>query len=158
MNTSRRILLKGAATASLVAAAVAAGLLTPARVLAASVWPTRAFDADTVGAAMSELFQTNEAADSGAIVIRAPDIAENGAVVPITIETDMARVQSITIIAEGNPAPLSAKFDLGPNVRPYVSTRIKMGQTSNIIAVVQADGRVYSARKEVKVTVGGCDA
>jgi sulfur-oxidizing protein SoxY len=79
-------------------------------------------------------------------------------VVPITIETDMARVQSITIIAEGNPAPLSAKFDLGPNVRPYVSTRIKMGQTSNIIAVVQADGRVYSARKEVKVTVGGCDA
>ncbi len=155
MNHSRRVFLKGAASVGVISMAAGAGLLTPARVLA-NVWPTEAFDSDTVDGAMNALYDTTEATPSEAIVIKAPDIAENGAVVPITIETDLANVESITIIAQNNPAPLSAKFDFAANAKPYVSTRIKMGETSNVMALVKADGKIYSASKEVKVTIGGC--
>jgi sulfur-oxidizing protein SoxY len=148
--------LRGAATASAIGVAVGAGLLSPARLLAAEIWPTKAFDAQNVDDAMNALFKTSDAIASDAISIKAPDIAENGAVVPITIETDLDKVESISIIAERNPSPLSARFELGPGTRPFVSTRIKMGETSNVVALVQADGKLYSASKEVKVTIGGC--
>lgn len=155
MNHSRRVFLKGVASAGVISLAAAAGLLRPARALA-NVWPTEAFDSETVDGALNALFETTESSPSEAIMIKAPDIAENGAVVPITVETEMANVESITIIAQKNPAPLSAKFDLAANAKPYVSTRIKMGETSNVTALVKADGKLYSASKEVKVTIGGC--
>ncbi len=151
---NRRLLLKGTATAGVVGVAVASGLLTPRGALAA--WPKAAFDADTLDATMASLGATGDPEDSSDITIKAPDIAENGAVVPISVTANMGAVEKISIIAENNPAPLAATFDLGTGAQGFVSTRIKMGKTSNVIALVQADGKLYKASKEVKVTIGGC--
>ena len=154
MNEKRRLFLQGTATAGLLGVAVGAGLLTPSQVLAA--WPDKAFGAESLDAAMQDLLGSSEAADSTDIKLKAPDIAENGAVVPITVDTSLEKLESISIIAENNPTPLSASFQMGPGAVGYVSTRIKMGKTSNVIAVVKSDGKLYRASKEVKVTIGGC--
>jgi sulfur-oxidizing protein SoxY len=98
----------------------------------------------------------SSASASDAIKIKAPDIAENGAVVPVSISTEMADVESIALLAEGNNSPLVATFMMGAGGVPDVSTRIKMGKTSDVIAVVKAGGKLHSARKSVKVTIGGC--
>ena len=153
-SMKRRIFLKGTLATGAVGMAVSTGLLTPRSVLAA--WPKAAFDAKDVNTALTGLFGSSDLAGSDKIKIKAPDIAENGAVVPISVTTDISGAESISIIAEKNAAPLSASFALGPNTEGYVSTRIKMGKTSSIIAVVKADGKLYSTGKEVKVTIGGC--
>ncbi|HEB55365.1 MAG TPA: thiosulfate oxidation carrier protein SoxY [Gammaproteobacteria bacterium] len=150
----RRSFLKGTLAGSAVAVAVGAGLLQPRMVLAA--WPKSAFEAKTVQDAMSSLYGSAESTPSSEITIKAPDIAENGAVVPVSINTSLSGVTDIGIIAEKNAMPMSANFKLAPNAKGYVSTRIKMGKTSSIIAIVVANGKIYSARKEVKVTIGGC--
>jgi len=93
---------------------------------------------------------------SDAIKIKAPDIAENGAVVPVTVSTTLADVTSISILASANPSPLAASFDLGAGAAGFVSTRIKMGKTGDIVAVVKSGGSLHSNRKGVKVTIGGC--
>ena len=130
------------------------GLLTPQNVWAA--WPENAFHADTLDDAMKSLFEGASAEPSDAIMLKAPDIAENGAVVPVTVATTLPNVESISIFAENNPSPLVASFKLTPAAEAEVSTRMKMAQTSNVIAVVKADGKLYSTKKEVKVTIGGC--
>jgi sulfur-oxidizing protein SoxY len=94
--------------------------------------------------------------ESRDIAITAPDIAENGAVVPIAITSRIPNTESISIVAEKNPFPLTATFDVSNGAEPYASVRIKMGQTSNVRAIVKADGKFYTTAKEVKVTVGGC--
>ncbi len=154
INMKRRTFLKGSVAAGAVSAAVGVGLLTPNMVLAA--WPTTAFEAKTVDSALDALMGTHALEGSDKISIRAPDIAENGAVVPISVETSIANAESISIIAEKNSAPLTASFTLGPGAEGFISTRIKMGKTSSVIAVVKADGKLYSTGKEVKVTIGGC--
>lgn len=154
MNKQRRSFVK---TASLVGAAVAAagsGVLIPQRVLGAV--PRAAFEADNVSAALSNALGSDQHSASDAIKLKAPDIAENGAVVPITVSVDMDNVDAISIVASGNPSPLTSSYELTPACEPFVSTRIKMGKTSDVIAVVKADGKLYSATKEVKVTIGGC--
>ena len=151
----RRIFLKGTLASSVVALAAGAGLLNPRQVLAA--WPKSAFEAKSLAEAMKGIAGTDTAAGSTDIVIKAPDIAENGAVVPVKVDaTKVSGVSSIAILAEKNPTPLIANFKLGQSTHAFVSTRIKMGKTSNVIAVVTANGAVTSARKEVKVTIGGC--
>jgi sulfur-oxidizing protein SoxY len=150
----RRTFLKGSLAGGTVAVAVSAGLLTPSAVLAA--WPKRAFETESMETAMSDIFGTAQTQPSDAITIKAPDIAENGAVVPVSVETGMSNVEDIAIIAEKNGSPLAANFKLASNAQGYVSTRIKMAKTSNVIAVVKSGGKAYSARKEVKVTIGGC--
>jgi len=150
----RRVFLKGTLASSAIAVAVSAGLLSPRQVLAA--WNKSAFEAKSVSDALNNMFESDLAPASDAIKVEAPDIAENGAVVPVTIETSLKNVESIAIVAEKNQTPLVAVFNMTPRTEGYVSTRIKMGQTSNVIAVVKADGKLYSARKEVKVTIGGC--
>jgi len=154
VNMKRRVFLKGSLASGMVAVAVGAGMLSPRQVLA--TWPKDAFTAKNVNDAMSGLFGTDLAPASDAIKLTAPDIAENGAVVPVKVHVDMKDVESISIIAENNQTPLIASFNLADNTHGYISTRIKMGKTSNVIAVVKAGGKVYSARKEVKVTIGGC--
>ena len=94
--------------------------------------------------------------ESGDIAITAPEIAENGAVVPVAVTSRIPNTQSISIVAEKNPFPLAASFDVANGGEGYVSTRIKMGQTSNVWAIVKAGGKFYSAKKEIKITVGGC--
>ena len=154
IDAKRRVLLKGSLAAGTVGVAVGAGLLTPSAVLAA--WPEAAFHAKEVDAALNGLLGTSTHEASDAIKIKAPDIAENGAVVPVTVETDMEQVESIAIIAAGNQTPLIASFDLGENAVGFVSTRIKMAKTADVVAVVKSGDNVFSSAKEVKVTIGGC--
>ena len=149
----RRTFMKGTLAASGVAVAVSAGLLSPNTVLAA--WSKKAFTAKSVPDALSGLGISTTTA-SGDISIKAPDIAENGAVVPITVKTSIAGVTSIAILAEKNGSPLASNFNLKGSAQGMVATRIKMQKTSAVIAVVKAGGKAYSARKEVKVTIGGC--
>ena len=150
----RRVFLKGSLASGMVAVAVGAGVLSPRQVLAA--WPKNAFEAKSVSDAMNGLLNTDLAPASDTIKLEAPDIAENGAVVPVKVTVSMDNVESISIIAEKNQTPLIASFNLASNTHGFISTRIKMGKTSNVIAIVKAGGKVYSARKEVKVTIGGC--
>jgi sulfur-oxidizing protein SoxY len=154
MNTKRRLFLKGSMAAGVAGVAASAGLLTPSMVLAA--WPTQAFDAKSIADAMKGIAGTADAAASGDITIKAPDIAENGAVVPVTVSTGMAGVESISILASQNATPLTSSYNLGSATEAFVSTRIKMGKTADVIAVVKAGGKLYQAKKEVKVTIGGC--
>jgi sulfur-oxidizing protein SoxY len=153
MNALRRNVLKGAAGAGTVAVAVAAGLLKPTQALAA--WNKDAFEAKNVGDAMKGLGISGPA-DSKDITIKAPDIAENGAVVPVEVTSGIAGTTGIAIIAEKNGTPLIGDFALSGGTQGYISTRIKMGQTSLVRAVVKAGGKSYTAAKEVKVTIGGC--
>ncbi|MFI9651413.1 thiosulfate oxidation carrier protein SoxY [Guyparkeria halopsychrophila] len=156
MQTKRRVFLKGSLAASAAGLAVGAGLLTPRAVLAAAAdWPEAAFDSEGMETAMDELFGAHEAADSGDVSVKAPDIAENGAVVPVTVESGIADADKIAIFVSKNPTPLVASFDLS-GANPFVSTRIRMGETDNVTGVVHAGGKLYKASKEVKVTIGGC--
>lgn len=154
MNSKRRSFLRAAGSASTVAIAAAAGLIKPTEVLAVE-WNKAAFEAKGVPDAMKVVGAAG-AADSKDILIKAPDIAENGAVVPIEVTSKIAGTNAIMLMVEKNPSPLTANFDLSNGADSYVSTRIKMGQTSNVRAVVKAGGKSYTAIKEVKVTIGGC--
>jgi sulfur-oxidizing protein SoxY len=152
MNHNRRTLLKGTVAASAMGIAIGAGLLTPKAVLAA--WPKDTFESKDTASVITAL--GGNATESAKIKLKAPDIAENGAVVPVTITSELDKTEAISILVSNNGQPLSAIFNLGPKTQGYVSTRLKMGKTSDVIAVVKADGKLYSATKQVKVTIGGC--
>ena len=154
MNTKRRTFLKSSAAASAVGIAVSAGLITPRSVFAA--WPKAAFEATDVDAALNGAVGGANTTSSGDIKVKAPDIAENGAVVPITVTSNISGTESISVLVPKNNTPLAASFNLGNNAEGFVSTRIKMSQTSDVVVVVKAGGKLYSAKKEVKVTIGGC--
>ncbi len=154
MNQLRRSFLKTTGTTGAIAVAVAAGLLKPTEVLAAS-WNKNAFEAKSLADAYKGL-GVAAPADSKDIAIKAPDIAENGAVVPVEVSSKVAGTSSIVILVEKNANPLIAQFDLANGAEPFVSTRIKMGQTSMVRCMVVAGGKSFSASKEVKVTIGGC--
>jgi sulfur-oxidizing protein SoxY len=154
IDAKRRVLLKGSLAAGAVGMAIGTGLLTPRTVLAA--WPEAAFKAKGIDDALKDLLGTSSHETSDKIKIKAPDIAENGAVVPVTVEADMDGVESVSIIAAGNQTPLIASFDMGPGAIGFVSTRIKMAKTADVVAVVKVGDKLYSAAKEVKVTIGGC--
>lgn len=94
--------------------------------------------------------------DSTLIKLSAPDVAENGAVVPVTVEASLAGVEQIFILADKNPTMLVASFEILPGTESFITTRIKMAQTSSVVALVKAGGRFYKTSKEVKVTQGGC--
>jgi sulfur-oxidizing protein SoxY len=150
MDPGRRSFLGVTLGSATVAAAV---LLASARAFAA--WNKSGFEAKASNEAIKNLGAAN-LIESKDIAITAPDIAENGAVVPVAVTSKIPNTQSISIIAEKNPFPLAATFDMANGAESYASVRIKMGQTSNVRAVVKADGKFYTSAKEVKVTVGGC--
>ena len=152
-NINRRSFLKGTATSSALGIAIGAGLLKPGQVFAA--WPQSSFEAKNVEDALKALYQSAATTPNADINIKAPDIAENGAVVPITVSTNLA-AEEISVIVEKNPSPLAGTFMMTASTVGYVSTRVKMGKTSKLIAVVKAGGKLHSAEKEVKVTIGGC--
>ena len=153
-NIKRRVFLKGSLAAGTVGVAVSAGLLVPQAVIAA--WNEKAFHAESIDDALSAAMGSASNTASDAIKIKAPDIAENGAVVPVSISSDMTGVESIALLAAGNNTPLVATFALGEGAVADVSTRIKMAKTGDVVAVVKAGGKLHSARKSVKVTIGGC--
>jgi len=150
MNRSRRRALK---TGGVLALLMAAGI-QPARAQAPQ-WNQAAFSGKTLREALQALGAQSPAA-SDSVVIKAPEIAENGAVVPVAIESRLPGTQSITLLIEKNPLPLAASFDIPAGTEPSVSTRVKMGESSDVYALVKADGKYYFAKKEVKITIGGC--
>lgn len=154
MDANRRILLKAGIAGGLSAVAAAAGLLSPAMVMAA--WPQAAFEARGMDAAMNTLLGTTAAEENKSISISAPTIAENGAVVNIQVETTIPDAESITVMVDKNAAPLALVVDLVENMAPFIKTRVKIGKTSNVTGIVRAQGKLYRASKLVKVTIGGC--
>lgn len=153
MMTKRRMFLRGSLAAGTVGVAVGAGLLTPGSVLAA--WPKEAMAAKTIDDALKGI-DMGGFTQSDDVKIKAPDIAENGAVVPVTVSTTLSGVTNIALVVAKNGTPLSSSYDMGKGAHAYVSTRIKMGKTSDVMAIVKAGGKVLANKKEVKVTIGGC--
>jgi sulfur-oxidizing protein SoxY len=147
------VVLKGAGATGALAAALAVGLLKPGPALAA--WNKGAFDAKTTADAMKALGMTN-AVESKDIQIRAPEIAENGAVVPIDITSTIPGTTSISVFVEKNPFPYTGTFDVSQGALPFVHLRVKIGESSPVRVVVAADGKYFTTAKEVKVTIGGC--
>jgi sulfur-oxidizing protein SoxY len=154
MRQSRREFLQTGSGAGVLALAAAAGLVRPGEAFAQQ-WNKTAFETKTFADTLKALGGSGST-ESGQIQITAPDIAENGAVVPITIESAIPGTQTIAILIEKNPNTLSANFDIPDGTDPFVTTRVKMAETSNIYALVKADGKYFHAVKEIKVTLGGC--
>jgi sulfur-oxidizing protein SoxY len=149
MNTTRRDALK---TTGALATLVSLGVITQSQAHAAL--DRAAFEVKTLGDALKAVGGTP--ANSDQVTVVAPDIAENGAVVPIGASSKVPNTTEIFLIVEKNPMPLAAAFTIPAGTVAEVSTRLKMGQSSNVIAVVKADGKLLSATKENKVTLGGC--
>ncbi|HUN70403.1 MAG TPA: thiosulfate oxidation carrier protein SoxY [Burkholderiales bacterium] len=154
MDQSRRTALKAGGGAGVLALLFAAGIVRPGEILAQD-WNQAAFSMKTVPEAMRALGAQDPAA-SDAIQIKAPEIAENGAVVPIAIESRLPGTESITLLIEKNPQPLAASFTIPAGTEPNISTRVKVGESSDVYALVKADGKFYVAKKEIKITLGGC--
>jgi len=145
-------LLKGTALAGI---AAALGLTGPRRAVAAE-WPRDAYAAKTVDDALKNLYGTSIVVVSPEVKIRAPLQAENGAVVPVSVSSNLPDAQAISILVEKNAAPLAAHMNLANGAVPYFSTNIKMGSTSEVLFIVRAGGKLYGAKQNIKVTVGGC--
>jgi len=154
MNTFRRKFLKSTMFVGAAISAIGTGLLVPQRAIAA--YMKEAFDAKDVSAALNAALGSDSHTPSDAIKLKAPDIAENGAVVPVTVSSTLPTVESITIIVSANATPLTSTYELPKGTEAFISTRIKMGKTANVLAVVKSNGQLFSASKEVKVTIGGC--
>ena len=154
MNQTRRNVLKAGGGASLYALLAAAGLLQPDAALAAD-WNQKAFEAKNLKDALGAL-GAGTPANSNDIVMTAPEIAENGAVVPIGAVSKLPGTESISILIAKNPTALAASFDIPAGTEPAVSTRVKMAESSDVYVLVKAQGKYYVTKKEIKVTIGGC--
>lgn len=119
-------------------------------------WSKRAFAAEGLDEALQQLYGAHKREASDRIHIEIPDVAEDGAVVPVSVSADLPHVESIVLLAEKNPAPLIAEFILGPEVEAYASTRVKLNADGAVLAVVKSQDRYYEARKQVKVGISGC--
>ena len=155
MNATRRMFLKRAGTLTGFAAAIAAGWLDAGSALAASVWNRMAFTAKTLPDAFANAGYAN-AQPSSDIVLETQDIAENGAVVPVTATSKIPGTTSMAIFIDKNPNPLIAEFVFSNGAEPFIATRVKMAETSSVRIAVKAGGKVYITSREVKVTSGGC--
>jgi sulfur-oxidizing protein SoxY len=154
-STTRRLVLKGAASVALIGLGSVAFGLAPSFAAANDKYPEDAFKQKSGDEAIKLLYgKTAEKSDK--VNLDAPEIAENGAVVPISVSSDLPDVTSISILVSENPNALAASYKIPPGTMASVSNRVKMAKTSNVIAIVEAGGKLYSASKEVKVTVGGC--
>jgi len=151
MIVKRRGLLK---VAGAMGAVLVAGLLKPVAALAAT-WNKEAFGSKSAADALNRLGTSGAEANSG-IVIEAPQIAENGAVVPIEVMSKIPGTTSLAVLVEKNPYPLVAKFDFSEGALPFVKINAKMGETSDVRVIATAGGKHYQATKEIKVTIGGC--
>ena len=151
MNISRRSFIQhGLYTGFL--AALAKGLFSH---VALAEWPSAAFDETEFEPALKGLIGDQELLE-GHVKIDAPEIAENGATVPVKISTDLDNVEWISIMGDKNPRPWISRFYFHGKTKPFVSTRIKLRESSNIVAIIKADGKLYSTKSAVKVTAGGC--
>jgi sulfur-oxidizing protein SoxY len=155
IDQARRQALRTGGGMTLLALVAAAGWLRPGDA-AAQGWNKGAFETHSMDETLKALGGTPPVQSKDIAFVSTPDIAENGAVVPIGITSAIPKTESIAILIEKNPNMLTAVFDIAPGTEPALSTRVKMGQTSNVYALVKADGKYYVAAKEIKVTLGGC--
>jgi sulfur-oxidizing protein SoxY len=155
MDFQRRKALRTGGGMTLLALVTAAGWLRPAAA-AAQAWNKGAFETHAMDETLKALGASAPAQSKDIVFVATPDIAENGAVVPIGITSNMPNTESIAILIEKNPNMLAAVFDIPAGTQPALSTRVKMAQTSNVYALVKADGKYHVASKEIKVTLGGC--
>ncbi len=151
MNISRRKFIQNSLFTGIFAA-IGGSLLTR---VAMAEWPAAAFDETEYEPALKGLIGDQELLE-GHVMLDAPEIAENGATVPVKVSTDLANVEWISILGDKNPRPWISRFYFHGKSKPFVSTRIKLRETSNIVAIVKADGKLYSSKSAVKVTAGGC--
>ncbi|WP_372659691.1 thiosulfate oxidation carrier protein SoxY [Hydrogenophaga sp.] len=149
MNPSRRTALK---TTSAFATLVSLGIVTQSQAQAAV--DRAGFQVKTLADALKAIGGTPAASDQ--ITVISPDIAENGAVVPVGVSSKLPNTTEMYLVIEKNPTPLSCGFTIPAGTLPEVQTRVKMGQSTHVVAVVKADGKLFSASKETKVTLGGC--
>ena len=148
MHIGRRLFISGGIAL--------AALTAMPRALLAAAWPEKAFSSTAANQAMIDLLGTDKTTPSDEVTMKAPEIAENGAVVPLKIKTTLENVESISIFVEKNPRPLAATVEILPGTLPEFSSRIKMRETSDVVVVVKTDSGLYSTSKEIKVTIGGC--
>lgn len=153
MNTQRRTVLKTGSGAALLSLLATAGLITPGMALAD--WNKAAFDAKSMADTLKAM-GVSQPADSKDVQLTGPDIAENGAVVPVGVTSAIPGTTMMAILIDKNPNALAASFKLPEGTEANVQTRVKMGQTSNVYALVKAGDKFYMATKEIKVTLGGC--
>jgi sulfur-oxidizing protein SoxY len=152
---TRRLILKGAGAVALIGLGNLPFSLAPAFAAANDKYPDDAFKQKSDADAIKALYgKTAEPSDK--VKMDAPEIAENGAVVPISVSSTLADVTSIAILVAENPNALAASYQIPAGTLPSVANRLKMAKTTNVIAIVEAGGKLYSTSKEVKVTVGGC--
>jgi sulfur-oxidizing protein SoxY len=154
-SATRRLILKGAGTVALIGLGVLRFDPRAAFAAANDKYPEAAFKQKSEAEAIKSLYgKTAEPSDK--VKMDAPEIAENGGVVPISVTTTLADVTSISFLVSENPNALAASYKIPPGTIPTVANRLKMAKTTNVIAIVEAGGKLYSTSKEVKVTVGGC--
>jgi len=154
MNSSnRRVFLKNSLAAGAVVVAAKAGLLLPSNVFGA--WPAGAFAARDFETAMKAVVGPGDVAD-GAIEIHAPEIAENGSMVAVTVETELPDVSEMVLFVAMNGQPLNSRYVMGTGAVPMFSVRVRMAETSDLVVAVKSGGTWYRASREVKVTLGGC--
>lgn len=153
VDRSRRDALRRVGASGALLAAFVVGAVRPSAAVAAR--NQTAFEAKTIAEAMRSL-GIAEATPSTDIHIKAPEIAENGAVVPIEITSDIPGTQSISVFIDKNPFPYTGTFDVSQGALPFVALRVKIGESSPVRVVVAAGGKYYGATTEVKVTIGGC--
>lgn len=151
----RRRFLTNTLAISAAGIAISSGLVSPNLAVAAEEPATNPFTAKTLDEAL-KLINATDSKPSTDIQLKAPEIAENGAVVPLTVSSSLAGVTGISIVVANNPTPLAATFTIPEGTAAEVSTRIKMAKTSDVIALVQTKDGLFSAKQEVKVTIGGC--
>ncbi|MGR8942401.1 MAG: thiosulfate oxidation carrier protein SoxY [Gammaproteobacteria bacterium] len=154
MTESRRSFIKKTLTVSAYALASTLGCLAPLK--ASAKWQSENFSPGPLENSLKQLFKDRPIIDSKNIEIKIPTIAENGAVVPITVSSRLADVRAISIFVAKNPVPLAGRFELAPELEPFVSARLKMAETSDVIAVAETGSGLYTAKQRVKVTIGGC--
>ena len=153
MNNQRRNVLKTGSGAALLGMLAAAGVISPGMALAN--WNKAAFDAKSMADTLKALGVAGST-DSKDVQVTGPDIAENGAVVPVGVSSSLPNVSMVAILIEKNPNALAATFNLPEGTEANVQTRVKMGQTSNVYALVKSGDKFFMATKEIKVTLGGC--
>ncbi|MBU6305066.1 MAG: thiosulfate oxidation carrier protein SoxY [Betaproteobacteria bacterium] len=153
MNVSRRTVVKAGGGAALYSALASIGFFAANPAMAA--WKKDWFDAKNVPDTLKAMGIAGTPA-VGDITITSPDIAENGAVVPVGIASKLQKTEMIALLVEKNPAMMAGFYEFASDSLPDVSMRVKMGQSSDVIAIVKADGKFFMAKKEIKVTLGGC--
>lgn len=154
INMERRKVLKAGSGVGLLALFGVFGLLKSGVVLAE--WNKKAFSSKSMDEALNAMGAINPEKNGVFIQLTVPEIAENGAIVPVSVVSTLPNVEQITIFADKNPNVMAANFVFPPGTESVVTTRVKMAKTSNIVALVKADGKFYITAKEVKVTAGGC--